>query len=152
MRSRASSHCGRLETCYCYDARDQLVARNTGGACTAATGDETYAYDDAGNRLTATQSGTTRTFAYDAEGRYAGATHDASGRIIDLPDWHMFEYDAEGRLISLCDAACSSGSTKLYFTYDADGRRTKIVTSGGGTSTTTELRYADGRVSAEYTG
>lgn len=155
LKSAAASGSGWADTLpgwfYCYDARDQLVARNTGGACTAATGDETYAYDDAGNRLTATQSGTTRTFAYDAEGRYAGATHDASGRIIDLPDWHMFEYDAEGRLISLCDAACSSGSTKLDFTYDADGRRTKIVTSGGGTSTTTELRYADGRVSAEYT-
>ena len=136
---------------YCYDARNQLVARNTGGACSAISGDETYTYDDAGNRLSATQDGITRTFTYDADGLYEGATHDASGRVNDLSDWHMIEYDAEGRLTSLCDSACSSGSLKLYFTYDADGRRTRIAEAGGGVTTVTDLRYtADGHISAEY--
>ena len=139
-----------VERFYCYDPRDQLVARSTGADCEAGS-DESYAYDAAGNRLTATDASGTRSFSYSAEGQIAGVMHDAAGRIIDLPEWHMIEYDPEGRLSSLCDSACSSGSLRLFFRYDADGRRTSITEAGGGQSTTTELRYVDGRISAEYT-
>ena len=134
----------------CYDPRNQLVARNTGAACSATTGDETYTYDAAGNRLTATQGGATRTFTYTADGQLAGALHDAAGRLTEFGDWRAMAFDAEGRLTEVCEAVCSTGSTRFFFTYDADGRRTKIVESSGGTRTTTELRYEDGRISAEY--
>ncbi|MDQ3691266.1 MAG: hypothetical protein M3406_14790, partial [Chloroflexota bacterium] len=137
---------------YCYDARNQLVARDTGAACSATSGDETYSYDDAGNRLSAAQDGVTETFSYDADGQYTGAVHDTVGRITEWDNWRFLGYDAEGRLTEVCDLACSSGSQRFYFTYDADGRRTKIVDAAGGVSTTTELRYtADGHISAEYT-
>jgi YD repeat-containing protein len=64
--------------------------------------------------------------------------------------WRAIAYDAEGRLIELCDWTCGSGSTRLYFTYDGDGRRTKVVTNSGGSSTTTEFRYLGGTISEEW--
>lgn len=125
------------------------MARNTGAGCDTAS-DEAYAYDDAGNRLTATEGGVTRIFSYTADGQYAGATHDASGRISAWAGWRFGGYDANGRLTEACPDPCDAASTRLAFTYDADGRRTKIVQTTGGTTTTTELRYGDGRISAEY--
>jgi RHS repeat-associated protein len=64
--------------------------------------------------------------------------------------WRAMAYDAEGRLTELCDWICSTGSTRLFFTYDGDGRRTRIVTAGGGTSTTTEFRYLGTAISEEW--
>lgn len=140
---------------YCYDARNQLIYRNTASACSSSANDEAWTYDDAGNRLTATSGGTTTNFAYHADGRLCdvevgtaascssgNVTHDSAGRIETWAGW-TFGYDAEGRLVSACKSAtCASGYDKLAFTYDGEGHRTKIVaTSAAGAVTTTDFRY-----------
>ncbi len=138
-----------VERFYCYDARDQLVARNTGATCDPGT-DETYTYDPAGNRLTAIDGSGTRTFAYTADGQYTGASHDASGRFSAWNGWSFTGYDPNGRLTEACEDPCGTSDLRLTFSYDADGRRTGITETVGATTTTTELRYVDGRISAEY--
>lgn len=148
---------------YCYDARNQLTYRNTGAACSSSVNDETFSYDDAGNRLSATTSGGTANFAYDASGLLCdeetgsaasctagNVSHDTAGRIESWAGW-TFGYDAESRLTSACKSAtCAPGFDKLTFVYDGEGHRTDIVaTSAGGTVTTTEFRYHGDAVSAE---
>ncbi|MDQ3523729.1 MAG: RHS repeat-associated core domain-containing protein, partial [Chloroflexota bacterium] len=148
---------------YCYDARNQLVLRNSGIACSSSANDEAWTYDEAGNRLTATSGGTTITFAYDATGLLCDAKtgaaasctggnidHDTAGRIQSWNGWTL-AYDAEGRLTSACKSAtCTSGSDKLVFSYDGQGHRTKIVaTAAGGSVTTTDFRYQNGAVVEE---
>jgi RHS repeat-associated protein len=140
---------------YCYDARNQLIYRNTGAACSSSANDESFTYDDADNRLTATASGTTTNFAYDAAGRLCdmevgggasctggNVSTDTAGRISSWNSW-TFAYDAEGRLTSACKSStCASGFDKVEFTYDGEGHRTKIVaTAAGGAVTTTDFRY-----------
>ena len=143
-----------VQRSYCYDPRNQLQYRNTGAACSAAAKDETYTFDAAGNRLSAVTGAGSQAWTYSPDGQVTGYDHDPAGR---LTIWPFFEgslraiaYDAEGRLTETCDSACSSGSTRFFFTYDADGRRTQIVESDAGGGTSTELRYLDGRISAEY--
>jgi YD repeat-containing protein len=70
-----------VELHYCYDARDQLIARNSGAGCDTGS-DEAYTYDAAGNRLTASDGSGTRTFGYTADGQYTGASHDASDQLM----------------------------------------------------------------------
>ncbi len=94
--------------------------------------------------------GGARTFTYTAEGQYTGTSHDASGRFSAWNGWSYAGYDAAGRLTEACADPCGSSEPRLTFTYDADGRRTGITSTSGGQSTTTELRYLDGRISAEY--
>lgn len=133
---------------YCYDALDQVVFRNTGAACSSAVRDEIYAFDDAGNRTSATLGGTTTAFSYDATGRLTAAggspvTHDSAGRTQTYAGW-FYEYDPEGRLIRACKSTSCSGSgfDRVEFTYDGEGHRTRIVaTSAAGTVTTTDFRY-----------
>jgi RHS repeat-associated protein len=136
---------------YCYDALDRIAYRNTGAACSSTAKDETYIYDDAGNRTSMTVGGVTTTFVYDDEGRLTSAggepiTHDSAGRMrswdVGTPVWN-FTYDAEGRLLSACrSSSCASGHDKVEFTYDGEGHRTQIkATAAGGTVTTTDFRY-----------
>lgn len=139
---------------YCYDARNQLIFRNTGAACSSGANDESWTYDGAGNRLTAA-SGSTTNFAYDAAGLLCDAetgaaascsggniSHDTAGRIGSWNGW-TFGYDAEARLVTACKSpTCASGSDKLEFTYDGEGHRTKIVaTAANSTVTASEFRY-----------
>jgi RHS repeat-associated protein len=146
---------GSTDRRYCYNARNQLVYRNTGAACSSGSNDETWTYDDAGNRLTATSAGTTTNFAYYATGQLCdlevgsaancsggNVSSDTAGRIESWNGW-TFAYDAEARLISACKSTtCASGYDKVEFSYDGEGHRTKIVaTAAGGTVTTTEFRY-----------
>jgi RHS repeat-associated protein len=159
-RVKESNACGTpSDFYYCYDARQQLVGRNAGSACTPSVSDEEYTYDAAGNRLTA--SGTiSLAFGYAGDGQLTtvnsdSVTYDAAGRMTAIADgngsgWRAMAYDAEGRLTELCDWVCGSGSVRIYFTYDGDGRRTKIVTASGGNATTTEFRYLGATISEEW--
>ncbi|MEA2548007.1 MAG: large repetitive protein, partial [Chloroflexota bacterium] len=104
---------------YCYDALNRLTASKATTACTSSP-DETYVYDDAGNRTSATASGSTRTFTYGSDGQLDSCstpsctiTYDASGRSATITDngvsW-TFAYDADGRVISACKSTACTGS------------------------------------------
>lgn len=140
---------------YCYDATGQLVSRNSGAACSPTSGDERYAYDEAGNRSQAIVGGITTNFTYDAEGRLTAVdgqaiTHDAAGRIFTDGRW-IYSYDGEGRLVEVCDSVCTGMSTRYFYTYDAEGHRTRIEVVSGYVSTITDVRYAGDRPVAELT-
>jgi len=135
---------------YCYDGLDRLRARNTAAACTTTSGDETYTYDDAGNRLTAPAN----TFTYNPDGQLTGCTtgcgtvaHDSTGRMSSLNGW-TFGYDAESRLTSATSAAGS-----VTYTYDGEGHRTSMaVTPTGFATTTTSFRYQGDAIVEESVG
>ena len=124
---------------YCYDARDQLIYRNTAAACSSSAKDEAYTYDDAGNRTSALVAGSTRTFTYTPDGQLTACTvpactitYDTTGRTSAWTDsgitW-AYTYDSAGRLTSACKStACTgSGFDRLDFAYDGEGHRTKIT-------------------------
>ena len=124
---------------YCCDARNQLIYRNTGAACSSSAKDESYTYDDAGNRTSALVAGSTRTFTYTPDGQLTACanpactiTYDTTGRTSAWTDngitW-AYTYDSAGRLTSACKAASCTGSgfDRLDFAYDGEGHRTKIT-------------------------
>lgn len=148
---------------YCYDARNELIYRNTGAACASGANDERWTYDAAGNRLSANSGGSTTNFAYNASGLLCDAetgavascsggnvTHDTAGRINSWNGW-TFAYDAESRLVSACKSlTCAPGYDKVTFAYDGEGHRTRITTmSAGGSTSTTEFRYQGNAVVEE---
>ncbi len=149
---------------YCYDARNQLTGRGSTATCDTSSV-ESFTYDDAGNRTQAVEGGTTRNFAYTAEGLLCdvetgaaasctggNVTSDGAGRISDLAGWHYL-YDAAGRLVSACDDAdcAGSGFERVDFTYDGEGHRTAILhTPAVGTPVETTFRYAGDAIVAEY--
>ncbi len=124
---------------YCYDGRNQLINRQTTTACSAASHDEHYAYDAAGNRTQTVIGATATNFAYDAQGRLCAVgattcttpnvTYDSAGRTKSWNGW-TFAYDADGRLVSACKSAtCAAGFDKVTFAYDGEGHRTQIQTT-----------------------
>ncbi len=155
---------------YCYDARGQLTRVDTAAGCSSGSL-ETGTYDTAGNRTDWTINGGLRVrSAYDGEGQLcdveSGASpgapsctggniaYDEAGRTAEIPNgegfWRILAYDGEGRITEICDAACTGMSTHLNFTYDADGRRTSIDFSEGGTGESVTFRYDGDVVTAEY--
>jgi RHS repeat-associated protein len=140
---------------YCYNALNRLTAEKLTTACTSAP-DETYVYDDAGNRTSATVSGSTRTFTYGTDGQLDSCSspsctvsYDASGRSATVTDngvsW-TFAYDADGRLISACKStACSGSIDRVDYLYDGSGHRIQIkeTTSAGAVSTTDVVHQGD---------
>ncbi len=136
---------------YCYDALGRLRARQTTTGCPTTSGDETYTYDDPGNRLTALAGGLTTNQAYSASGQLCDAEtgtaasctlgnvgHDSDGNVNAFNGW-TYAYDSEGRLTT----AVESGSNdQLAFTYDGEGHRTQIKEyTAGVLSRTRDLRY-----------
>lgn len=152
---------------YCYDARNQVVFRNTGAPCSATAKDESNTYDDAGNRLTATVGATTTNFAYTSDGQLCdvetaptaascsggNVTYDTAGRTRSYAGW-WFAYDADGRLTSACrNSTCAAGADKLEFAYDGEGHRTRqTATSAGGSVSVTDFRYQGNAVVEEAVG
>jgi len=143
---------------YCYDARNLVIFRDTADPCGDGTNDESYTYDDTGNRLTAAG----RSFTYSAEGQLSSCTtptctvsYDSAGRTATLTDsgtsW-TFQYDAEGRLVTACKSTTCTGSIDtVAFSYDGEGHRTTIVTTpaAGTPVTTTDFRYHGNAVVSE---
>jgi RHS repeat-associated protein len=123
-------------TDYTYDSRDQLTAANHADP---SNPDETYAYDDAGNRLSShvhgknyqlgdgsdgepdnnrlTSDGTFN-YAYDDEGNLVQRISIADGSKRD------FVYDLRNRLIQVTDRTSGGVATRVTrYTYDAFDRR-----------------------------
>jgi RHS repeat-associated protein len=141
----SSSTDGDGTTTYTYDKRGEL----TGADHTAAgLGDEAYAYDAGGNRVS---SGTgpsgqsdqigpgnelasdgTFNYTYDAEGNLTRRTTIADGSTRD------FVWDYRNRLVSVIDKTAGGTQTqRVDFTYDAGDRRiSKTVQAAGGTTET----------------
>jgi RHS repeat-associated protein len=156
---------------YCYDARHQLTRVDSTAGC--STGSlSTGTYDDSGNRTDWTIVGALRVrTAYDGAGQLCdvesggspgaplctggNVVHDDAGRMTEFPDglgssWRILAYDAEGRVTEICDAACTGTSPHADFAYDADGRRTSIDYSEGGSGYTVTFAYNGDAISAEY--
>jgi len=149
---------------YCHDARSQLTGRGSTTACDTSSV-ESFTFDDAGNRTQAVEAGTTRNFAYTAEGLLCdvetgaaasctggNVASDDAGRISDQSGWH-YVYDAEARLVSACkDADCvGTGFDRVDFEYDGEGHRTKITeTPASGSAVVWTFRYQGDAIVAEY--
>lgn len=105
---------------YSYDHSGQLSSVDH----PAGRGDETYAYDSAGNRTTDSSvydannrltENATHTFTWDEEGRLATRTVRATGEV------KTYGWDAEGRLLSV-----TTGGLTTSFGYDPFGRRIRV--------------------------
>ncbi|MFE9799963.1 RHS repeat-associated core domain-containing protein [Streptomyces goshikiensis] len=113
-----------------YDATGRLTRvctdTSTTTACLQGATGETYAYDKAGNRTTATSS-TTTTYAYDAANQLTSTTtgtsvtnftYDADGNQTKNASG-TYGYDVLGR-----PKNATVGTDTYTFSYDADGNRT----------------------------
>ncbi|HEY3545817.1 MAG TPA: hypothetical protein VGK17_06960, partial [Propionicimonas sp.] len=133
---------------YCYDAVSRLRAMKTTTGCTETSGDETFTFDDSGNR---TAAGAT-TFTYSGSGQLASCTtgcgtvtHDSAGRVQRWNGW-AFEYDAAGRLTRACQSStdCTGLANEVEFVYDAEGHRTQTRRYDSGNASpaaTWDFRY-----------
>lgn len=103
-----------------YDLADQLrsVVVTEGASIV-----ETYAYDYdvAGNRLSESINGVSRSFSYNALNELAASAGGSNGPAA-------YEWDAEHRLTAL-----NQGSHRTEFTYDGFGRRVQVTEREGGT-------------------
>ena len=128
---------------YTYDELYRLIQANN-----ASQNNETYTYDQVGNRLTSTaasdwtynqnnelQSYSGVSFQYDANGNTTQKNEGAQIR--------NFIYDADNRLIEVKDG---SGSTIATYVYDPFGRRVKKDVSG----TVIYYLYSDEGLIGEY--
>jgi len=146
---------------YCYDALNRLTARKSAAGCTGTTS-ESYSYDDAGNRAQSVTGGLTTNYAYDGNGQLCkvggtscatpNVTYDSAGRTDAYGGW-LYEYDAEGRLVTACKSSSCVGSIdKVEFAYDGEGHRTQIKEYSAGTLTTTrDFRYSGDAIVEEST-
>lgn len=116
-------------TSYSYDAADQL----TSVAYPDGSG-ESYSYDPAGNRVSATVGGTTAGYATNSLNQYTqvGATsysYDADGNLIaaiTAAGATSYNYDSEGRLTQV---TAPDGEVTTY-SYNALGQRVRAVRAG----------------------
>ena len=112
-RVSATGPDGRHE--YGHDVRDWLTSRATGPEG-AAVADETYAYDDVGNR----------TSGHLAGGQDYGA--ERLNRLL-LDDAFTYTYDGDGNLTQKVDRANPANVTT--FSWDAQGRLSSVILPGG---------------------
>ncbi len=116
---------------YQYDALNRLTQENLLDGTVI-----TYQYDAVGNRTqkAVTQGGntTTTTYTYDAWNELTAVngqayTYDANGNLTSNGA-KTFIYDAENHLTQVKD---SGGNSLATFTYDYQGKRTSMTTTGG---------------------
>ncbi|MEW5747564.1 MAG: RHS repeat-associated core domain-containing protein [Candidatus Thermoplasmatota archaeon] len=125
---------------YVYDDLGRLTYAND----TSAYGHIAYTYDSYGNRKTMTRESTTTTYSYDEYMRLRQAvtgtsvktfTYDSvRGNLATKADTsasYEFHYDADDRMYLLLQ----NGGVAGYYTYDAFGRRAKVI-EGDVTETT----------------
>jgi RHS repeat-associated protein len=132
-----------LPTCvFIYDARDQLL-----GIDHSNQTDETYGYDDNGNRTTTGYqtgpnnqllSDATYTYAYDQEGKRTSRINISTGEVTD------YTWDYRNRLTGVTVRSGSVVTRQVDYTYDSfDSRITKVIDlDGAGAEGATTERYA----------
>ncbi|WP_158301673.1 RHS repeat-associated core domain-containing protein [Paenibacillus mesophilus] len=110
MTDRNGNH-----TVYAYDNRNLLTSRSV-----TETGDSIgYGYDEAGNRISMTDTSGTSSYAYDKNNRLLRITKDGVARIT-------YTYDAVGNIETVTD---STGFTTSY-TYDKSSRLETVTFQG----------------------
>ncbi len=115
-----------VSTTYGYDHLYRLTG------VTAPNGPTSYGYDAAGNRLSRTRAGATQSWSYDSADRFrlsTGAHVDNNGNVTIMPG-SVYAYDTANRLTQ-----ATGGGYVIGYSYDGDGRRTRLgksVVGGGG--------------------
>ena len=135
-------------------------AANAGATCSGSCYDTSTTYDALGRPLTVTDGGSgTITYSYTANDTYQTASPAPSG---ENPKRKQLEYDALGRLTSLCEVtsltgsgACSQTSSATgYWTtyvYDVNNNLTGVTQNAQSSSTQSQsFSYDDlGRMTSE---
>ena len=123
-------------TAYGYDNIGRITSVCFQASCPNQTDPKiAWTYDGVGNRLTENRSGTTTTYAYDADDRMTGAgsttyAYDSDGNQTQAGS-RTFVWDLAGRMKST-----TSGSTTMTYSYDGDGLRLKASTGSGANANT----------------
>ena len=111
-----------------YDAADQLLNVSQTGT---SAGSFNEAYDPAGNRLSETTNGVTRTFQYNSLNQLVSSSDTTATNVL-------YQWDAEQRLVGII-----KGTNQSQFFYDGLGRRLRIVETSGNV-TNAERRFVWG--------
>jgi len=139
-----SINTGQAVTSYTYDNLSRLASATTPNWSMAWT------YDEFGNRLTQSGTGTAstmgQTLTYDQTTNQitnTGYTYDAAGNMTNMPSGQVLAYDAMDRLSTV-----TNGSNVSTMIYDAFGRRIEHDTPDG----THHIYFYDvgGRLLGEY--
>ena len=124
---------------YSYDQRDQLTAADHSDESNA---DETYSYDENGNRISSSLHGDgyvtdvnnrlvsdgTYNYEYDNEGNLISQTEIATGKVQEM------EWDYLNRLVAVIDKDSAGNETQnVEFTYDMFGKRLSKTVDGEAT-------------------
>ena len=149
---------GLAET-YGYDAARQVTSANYGGLSTT----QSWNYDPAGNRNSATTNGATTTYLANSVNEYTTITgspappmYDPNGNAISYPVKPLgsgvlvscvFSWDINNQQIS-----ATVGSDSATYQYDALGRRTKRSETLGGVTTNTWFLTNGWNVELEHNG
>ena len=114
-----------------YDAGDQLTSVASQDPTTLAnqtTGQYSYSFDPAGNRLTETIDGSTTTASYNALNQLTSLSNATASPVPQ----QTYEWDAENRLTAINYPGTSQRSE---FQFDGGGRRVRITEKNGSTIT-----------------
>jgi RHS repeat-associated protein len=112
---------------YSYDNADRLLQETHRNASNVVIFEQTFSYDEVGNRLTQRITGQAQTIlAYDSADKLltAGSTsfaYDANGRLVSrtAPQGTIsYAYDVEGQLFRV-----TTPTGTVTYTYDANGKR-----------------------------
>jgi RHS repeat-associated protein len=148
-RGTASQH-----VAYTYDAFDRITAACVGADCASATGKIAYTYDEVGNRLSQTLSGSAgnsqTTYQYDSGSQLTQSTvtdaagaqstayaYDRSGNLVQAGD-NTFTYNLDNTMAS----ATVAGNTTA-FAYDALGIQLSATTNASGGASRTRTWQTD---------
>jgi RHS repeat-associated protein len=122
---------------FTYDSRGRITSSSNAGTPNAPTVELSYAYDDAGNRLSVSEliegeAGALTSYTYDARNLITRITQSGGGSLAKRVD---YTYDALGRWTQLDRFADLNGTQSVASTtagYDALSRTTSLVHTGSG--------------------
>lgn len=135
---------------FTYNAKGEVTG-STNATLTAR--DQSFAYDDIGNRLTSTTTGGTTNYTANGLNQYtaiASSTpaYDPDGNQTSTGLGQAYIWDAENRLICVEPLIPGTGDKKVINTYDAQSRRVRravfTYTSGAWALTADEKFIYDG--------